>query len=127
MCNRYSLNKKRDAVARFFRVSHNRTSVFEPATSIFPRHVAPVVRNAADGERENVNDELGLHAPAERARAATRHARICHSKIDLCCVPAVVAMQPGALAELTSIASVPHLTDGSHVAANQSACGHETR
>jgi hypothetical protein len=26
MCNLYSLNKKRDMVARFFRVSHNRTA-----------------------------------------------------------------------------------------------------
>src|SRR5206468_2094332 len=26
MCNLYSLNKKRDAVARFFRVSHNRAA-----------------------------------------------------------------------------------------------------
>jgi putative SOS response-associated peptidase YedK len=49
MCNLYSLNKKRDAAARFFRVSHNRAVAFEPAASIFPRHVAPVVRQTADG------------------------------------------------------------------------------
>ena len=60
MCNLYSLNKKRDAVARFFRVSHNRTSIFEPASAIFPRHVAPVVRNAADGEREIVMMSWGF-------------------------------------------------------------------
>jgi putative SOS response-associated peptidase YedK len=52
MCNLYSLNKKRDAVARFFRVSHNRSAAFEPLSAIFPRHIAPVVRQAADGERE---------------------------------------------------------------------------
>jgi putative SOS response-associated peptidase YedK len=52
MCNIYSLNKKRDMVARFFRVSHNRTAMFQPASAIFPKHVAPVVRLTADGERE---------------------------------------------------------------------------
>jgi len=46
------LNKKRDAVARFFRVSHNRAAAFEPVSAIFPRHIAPIVRGTADGERE---------------------------------------------------------------------------
>ena len=31
MCNLYSLNKKRDMVARFFRVSHNRAAAFKPS------------------------------------------------------------------------------------------------
>src|SRR5262245_47298327 len=48
VCNLYSLNKKRDAVARFFRVSHNRTVAFEPLSAIFPGHVARVVRQNAD-------------------------------------------------------------------------------
>ena len=52
MCNLYSLNKKRDAVARLFRVSHNRAAAFEPLASIFPGHVAPVVRQTEDNERE---------------------------------------------------------------------------
>ena len=46
LCNLYSLNKNRDMVARFFRVSHNRAARFEPSSGIFPRHVAPVVRRA---------------------------------------------------------------------------------
>src|SRR5215467_16251524 len=54
MCNLYSLNKKRDMVARFFRVSHNRAAAFKPTGAIFPRHIAPVVRYADDGEREIV-------------------------------------------------------------------------
>jgi putative SOS response-associated peptidase YedK len=54
MCNLYSLNKKRDAVARFFRVSHNRAAAFAPLASIFPGHVAPVVRQTEDNERELV-------------------------------------------------------------------------
>jgi putative SOS response-associated peptidase YedK len=60
MCNLYSLNRKRDAVARFFRVSHNRAPAFEPVSAIFPRHVAPVVRQAADGEREIVTMSWGF-------------------------------------------------------------------
>jgi putative SOS response-associated peptidase YedK len=60
MCNLYSLNKKRDAVARYFRVSHNRAAMFEPTTAIFPKHVAPVVRSAADGEREIVTMSWGF-------------------------------------------------------------------
>jgi len=60
MCNLYSLNKKRDVVARFFRVSHNRTAAFEPASAIFPRHVAPVVRSTVDGEREIVTMSWGF-------------------------------------------------------------------
>ena len=60
MCNLYSLNKKRDAVARFFRVSHNRAAGFEPVTAIFPKHVAPVVRQASDGEREIVTMSWGF-------------------------------------------------------------------
>jgi putative SOS response-associated peptidase YedK len=60
MCNLYSLNKKRDAVARFFRVSHNRSATYEPASAIFPRHVAPVVRESVDGEREIVTMSWGF-------------------------------------------------------------------
>jgi len=60
MCNLYSLNKKRDAVARFFRVSHNRATAYEPVSAIFPKHVAPVIRNAADGEREIVPMSWGF-------------------------------------------------------------------
>jgi len=54
MCNLYSLNKKRDMVARFFRVPHNRAAAFDPYAAIFPKHLAPVVREAKDGERELV-------------------------------------------------------------------------
>src|SRR6266436_4654717 len=60
MCNLYSLNKKRDAVARFFRVSHNRAAAYEPLAAIFPGHIAPVVRRSADGEREVVTMSWGF-------------------------------------------------------------------
>jgi putative SOS response-associated peptidase YedK len=60
MCNLYSLNKKRDMVARFFRVSHNRAASFERASAIFPKNIAAVVREAADGEREIVMMSWGF-------------------------------------------------------------------
>jgi len=69
MCNLYSLNKRRDAVARFFRVSHNRAVDFEPASAIFPRHVAPVIREAGDGERELVTMSWGFMLLQQKGRA----------------------------------------------------------
>jgi putative SOS response-associated peptidase YedK len=68
LCNLYSLNKKRDMVARFFRVSHNRAAALEPSSGIFPRHVAPIVRYAPDGERELVAMSWGFFR-LEKGRA----------------------------------------------------------
>lgn len=52
MCNLYSLTKSKEAIARLFRVPHNRTADFSPLPAIFPGHMAPVVRVTADGDRE---------------------------------------------------------------------------
>jgi putative SOS response-associated peptidase YedK len=73
MCNLYSLNKKRDMVARFFRVSHNHAASFDPAASIFPKSLAPVVRETGDGEREMVNMSWGfmLHQKDKAPRPVT--------------------------------------------------------
>jgi putative SOS response-associated peptidase YedK len=60
MCNLYSLNKKRDAVARFFRVSHNRADAYDPLAAVFPGHTAPVIKETADGERELVLRSWGF-------------------------------------------------------------------
>ena len=54
MCNLYAMTRKDDDLARFLRVSHNRRAAFQPVNAIFPRHIAPVVRYSADGEREIV-------------------------------------------------------------------------
>jgi putative SOS response-associated peptidase YedK len=54
MCNLYAMTKKDDDLARFLRVSHNRRASFQPVNAIFPRHIAPVVRQSSDGERELV-------------------------------------------------------------------------
>lgn len=63
MCNLYSLNKKRDMIARYFRVSDNRAAAFEPLDAIFPGYTAPVIRLAADGEREMVPMSWGFVYP----------------------------------------------------------------
>ena len=52
MCNLYSMKKPRDEPRGLFRVSDNRAAAFEPLPAIFPGHTAPIVRYAADGERE---------------------------------------------------------------------------
>lgn len=63
MCNLYSMTKAREAVLRLFRVGHNRAAAFEPKDAIFPGHVAPVVRPAADGEPELVSMGWGFVLP----------------------------------------------------------------
>ena len=60
MCNLYSLTPNRDAVGRLFRVSHNRSVAFDPMPAIFPRQMAPVVRQDAEGERELVTMSWGF-------------------------------------------------------------------
>jgi putative SOS response-associated peptidase YedK len=52
MCNLYSMTRNREAVLRLFRVSDNRAPALPLLPAIFPGHMAPVVRQAADGERE---------------------------------------------------------------------------
>ena len=60
MCNLYSMTRAREAMLRLFRVGHNRAAAVEPKPAIFPGYVAPVVRNAEDGERELVNLNWGF-------------------------------------------------------------------
>ena len=52
MCNLYSMTKAPAAIASLFRVPHNRQQQFDPLPAIFPGWSAPVVRQAADGDRE---------------------------------------------------------------------------
>ncbi len=80
MCNLYSLNKKRDAVARFFRVAHNRSVAFEPVAATFPGHVAPVIRRSTDGDREIVLMSWGFVLP-QNDRAPRRVTNVRDDKI----------------------------------------------
>jgi putative SOS response-associated peptidase YedK len=63
VCNLYSLNKNKESVAKMFGVGHNRTVDVPLFPGIFPNYVAPVVRQAADGDRELVNMNWGFVLP----------------------------------------------------------------
>jgi putative SOS response-associated peptidase YedK len=73
MCNLYSQTRARDALIRLFNLSHNRAAAVTPLRSIFPGHMAPLVRKAADGERELVNLSWGfvLLQPGRAPRRVT--------------------------------------------------------
>ena len=60
MCNLYSLNGTREEIGKYLKVSDNRMASFEPQLTLFPAGIAPVVRLAADGERELVNLSWGF-------------------------------------------------------------------
>jgi putative SOS response-associated peptidase YedK len=80
MCNLYSLNKKRDMVARHFRVTGNRATLFEPLDAIFPGHTAPVIRLADDGERELIPMSWGFVYP-QSGKAPRRVTNVRDDKI----------------------------------------------
>ena len=79
MCNLYSLTKSRDAIRGLFRVSDNRAPAFEPMAAIFPNYTAPVVRHAADGERELVLMNWGF--PLQPGKAPRRVTNVRDDKI----------------------------------------------
>jgi putative SOS response-associated peptidase YedK len=60
MCTLYAMTKSREAVRALFRISDNRASPVMPNAGILPTDMAPVVRLAADGERELVNLSWGF-------------------------------------------------------------------
>lgn len=60
MCTLYANTKGRELVRALFQVSDNRAVAFEPRNAILPSEMAPVVRLAADGERELVNLSWGF-------------------------------------------------------------------
>jgi putative SOS response-associated peptidase YedK len=52
LCNLYSVRTSRGALARKFGLSDNRMAAFEPLPAIFPGHMAPIINQSVDGERE---------------------------------------------------------------------------
>jgi putative SOS response-associated peptidase YedK len=52
MCNLYSITRSQEAIRRAFRVMRDRVGNLPTLPGIFPDTMAPVVRNARDGERE---------------------------------------------------------------------------
>ena len=77
MCNLYSMTRNREAILRLFRVPHNRAAAYEARDAIFPGYQAPVVRKAADGERELtvLNWGFVLLAEGQGAQAGNEHQR----------------------------------------------------
>lgn len=80
MCNLYSMTRTPEAVRRLFRVTHNRCAAFEPLAAIFPGHTAPVIRRAADGEREVALLSWGFVLPQPN-RAAKRVTNVRDDKV----------------------------------------------
>jgi putative SOS response-associated peptidase YedK len=60
MCNLYSVRTSRAVLARKFRLSDNRMAAFDALPAIFPGHMAPVIKQSADGERELVMRSWGF-------------------------------------------------------------------
>ena len=60
MCNLYSVKTSRAALARKFMLSDNRMAAFEALNAIFPGHMAPVIKQSTDGERELVMRSWGF-------------------------------------------------------------------
>jgi len=80
MCNLYSMTRVPEAVRRMFGVAHNRAAAFEPAPAIFPGYRAPIVRKAADGERELVVLNWGF-VLLQKGRAPRRVTNVRDDKI----------------------------------------------
>jgi putative SOS response-associated peptidase YedK len=60
VCNLYSVRTSRAALARKFMLSDNRMAAFDPLPAIFPGHIAPIIKQSADGERELVMRRWGF-------------------------------------------------------------------
>jgi len=65
MCNLYSVTKGQSAIRDLFSVKHDRAGNLPPLTAIFPDQLAPIVRLAADGERELVMARWGMPGPLQ--------------------------------------------------------------
>jgi putative SOS response-associated peptidase YedK len=60
MCNLYSVRTSRAALAHKFHLSDNRIAAFDALPAIFPGHMAPIIKQSADGERELVMRSWGF-------------------------------------------------------------------
>jgi putative SOS response-associated peptidase YedK len=60
VCNLYSVRTSRGALARKFGLSDNRMAAFEPLPAIFPGHMASIIKQSFDGERELVLRSWGF-------------------------------------------------------------------
>lgn len=81
MCNLYSLKTNRAHIGALFKISDNRMGEVAEQLTLFPGHVAPVVRIAADGERELVNMSWGF-VLLQRGKAPRRVTNTRDDKMD---------------------------------------------
>ncbi len=65
MCNLYSLTKGQAAIRDLLRARNDRTGNLPLLPGIFPDQMAPIVRTAADGERELVMARWGMPGPPQ--------------------------------------------------------------
>jgi putative SOS response-associated peptidase YedK len=104
MCNLYSIKTKRAHLARKFGLSDNRMAAFDDLPAIFPGHMAPIIKQSADGERELVLRSWGFillrngYAPKRVTNTRDDRARTKFWKDSFenrrCLVPATAFCEP---------------------------------
>jgi putative SOS response-associated peptidase YedK len=75
MCNLYSETKGQAAIRGLFRVQHDRTGNLPSFPAVFPDQMAPIVRNAEDGNRELVHARWGMPGPVQYGGAPVTNIR----------------------------------------------------
>jgi putative SOS response-associated peptidase YedK len=65
MCNLYSMTTNQQAIRNLFKVKYDRAGNLPILPGIFPDQPAPIVRQAADGERELIMARWGMPTPPQ--------------------------------------------------------------
>lgn len=60
MCNLYSVKTSRKTLMSHFRLTDNRMASFDPLPAIFPGHIAPIIKQTSEGDRELVLRSWGF-------------------------------------------------------------------
>ena len=68
MCNLYNITTTHEAIIQWSRAMYDRAGNLEPSLDVYPNYKAPVVRAAADGEREIVRLNWGMPSPPDRVK-----------------------------------------------------------
>ncbi|MDF3153251.1 SOS response-associated peptidase [Mesorhizobium sp. XAP10] len=68
MCNLYNLTTSQEAIRQWTGTLRDILGNLEPSIDIYPNQLGPVVRNAADGQREVANLLWGMPSPPERVK-----------------------------------------------------------
>lgn len=95
MCNLYSMRKGQADLLQATRAMHDRTGNMPPLPGIFPDHLAPIVRTAADGECELAMARWGMPSSKKALLdAATKRADKLRAKGKDVDFPEMVRMEP---------------------------------